>query len=280
MAHGVAPSRLLPRRLRGRAGAPDLPGAELRSARASPDWRAPWLDVWRVPGERVAQRVARGQALHEALNGEPDNAVVFVPQAELSAGEPYERYIFNSKQCPVREGLHDFFNGLCWMRFPQTKKRLNQLQAAEIDSRGVQAVRGPVRDALTLFDENAALLQAPPALWQALMDKDWQRLFVSLRPLWTQARLVLFGHALLEKLVQPRKVVVAHVYLAQVTIGSIAKLDTWVAADLNVAKLASKPFAPLPVLGVPGWWPENEAPAFYDDPKVFRPPRRAPPSRQ
>jgi len=42
--------------------------------------------------------------------------------------------------------------------------------------------------------------------------KDWQRLFVDLRPLWCQAHLVLFGHALLEKLVVPRKSITAHVY--------------------------------------------------------------------
>ncbi|MGH8820458.1 MAG: DUF3025 domain-containing protein, partial [Rhodoferax sp.] len=27
------------------------------------------------------------------------------------------------------------------------------------------------------------------------------------------------------------------------------------------------------VLGVPGWWPPNEMPAFYDDPVVFRAPK-------
>jgi predicted polyphosphate/ATP-dependent NAD kinase len=29
----------------------------------------------------------------------------------------------------------------------------------------------------------------------------------------------------------------------------------------------------VPVLGVPGWWAANEAPAFYDDVQVFRPAR-------
>jgi len=28
--------------------------------------------------------------------------------------------------------------------------------------------------------------------------------------------------------------------------------------------------SPLPVLGIPGWWSENEAPAFYDDTAYFR----------
>jgi len=237
------------------------------------DWRQPWLDGWREPGQPVAQAFADGAALHEALNLQAAAPVRFVPQSALPPGEAYERYIFNSRQCPTREGLHDFFNGLCWLRFPLAKTRLNQLQAAEIAQAGVQTVRGPVRDALTVFDENAALLSAPQPLWDALQDRDWQRLFIELRPLWGQARLVLFGHALLEKLVCPRKPITAHVYRAQAAMNSIAELDAWLAAELSADKLASKPFTPLPVLGVPGWWPENEDFSFYDDSLVFRPRR-------
>jgi hypothetical protein len=110
-------------------------------------------------------------------------------------------------------------------------------------------------------------------LWDALIAKDWRRLFVELRPLWNDAQLVLFGHALLEKLVYPRKPITAHVYRAQPAIDSIADLDVWIAGDLSAAKLASKPFAPLPVLGVPGWCPANEDPAYYADAGVFRPKR-------
>ena len=234
------------------------------------DWDRPWLDLWREPGQRVMQAVVAGATFHEALNHESAAPVRFVPQSELPPGEAYERYIFNSGQCPTREGLHDFFNGLCWMRFPQTKQKLNQLPAFEIAAAGVAPLRGPVRDALTVFDENAAFLSAPQPLWDALIAKDWHQLFVGLRPLWQQARLVLFGHALLEKLVYPRKPITAHVYRAQPAIDSIADLDAWVAADLSSDKLATKPFAPLPVLGVPGWWLENENFSFYDDSLVFR----------
>ncbi len=241
------------------------------------DWRQPWLAPWREPGLRVSQAVASGLPLHEALNREGAAPVRFVPQSQLPPGEAYERYIFNSGQCPTREGLHDFFNGLCWMRFPASKTRLNRLQAAEIAAAGVAPLRGPVRDALTVFDENAALLLAPQPLWDALIARDWQLLFVGLRPLWRQARLELFGHALLEKLVFPRKPIAAHVYRAQFAIDSVANLDARVAADLTAAKLAGKPFTPLPVLGVPGWWPQNEPVgehfSFYDDSLVFRPRR-------
>lgn len=237
------------------------------------DWRQPWLEPWRETGQRVAQAALAGQPLHEALNREQASAVRFVPQSELPPGEAYERYIFNTGQCPTRAGLHDFFNGLCWMRFPKTKTRLNQLQAAEIAAAGVAPLRGPVRDALTVFDENAAFLLAPQPLWDALIARDWPLLFVGLRPLWQQAQVVLFGHALLEKLVYPRKPITAHIYRAQTAIDSVAELDAWVAADLSAAKLAGKPFTPLPVLGVPGWWPENRDFSFYDDSLVFRPRR-------
>jgi hypothetical protein len=191
----------------------------------------------------------------------------------MPEGAAYERFIFEQRQCPTREGLHDFFNGLCWLHFPQAKRRLNELQAVQIAAHGVGSVRGPVRDAITVFDENGALLDAPAALWEALVARQWQRLFVELRPLWPQARLLIFGHALLEKLVAPRKDMTAHVWHAGAPLGSRQEADAWLAAALSADRLASKPFVPLPVLGVPGWWAANEAPAFYDDARVFRPAR-------
>lgn len=239
------------------------------------DWRQPWLDGWREPGQPVAQAFADGTPLHEALNRQAAAPVRFVPQGALPPGQAYEQFIFETGTVPTRDNLHDLFNGLCWLRLSQAKTRLNQLQAAEIAQAGVQTVRGPVRDALTLFDENAALLSAPQPLWDALQARDWRRLFIELRPLWGQASLVLFGHALLEKLVHPRKPITAHVYRVQEAMNSIAELDAWLAADLSADKLAGKPFTPLPVLGVPGWWPENEDFSFYDDSLVFRP-RRLP----
>ncbi len=228
---------------------------------------------WRESGQRVLQAVSGGVALQDALNQQQAGGPRFVPQSALPAGQAYEQFIFATGTVPTRDNLHDFFNGLCWLRFPETKKKLNQLQAAEIAAAGVAPLRGPVRDALTVFDENAAFLSAPQPLWDALLARDWQHLFVGLRPLWQQAHLVLFGHALLEKLLDPRKVITAHVYRAQAAIDSLAGLDAWVAQDISAGKLASKPFTPLPVLGVPGWWAENENFSFYDDSLVFRPRR-------
>ena len=243
---------------------------------AAVDWTAPWLAPWRANGEATAQCLASGtpqpQALNQADGAQSGLPVRFVAQSELPGGVAYEQHIFDTGSVPTREGLHDFFNGLAWLLFPLTKQRLNRLHVAQIARTGIQPVRGPARDALTVFDENAAFLQAPDALWQALLAKDWQRLFVDQRSLWRQAHLLLFGHALLEKLVAPRKGITAHVYRVQPDGDSLADLDAWVAGDLQAEKLEAKPFAHLPVLGVPGWWTGNEAPDFYVDTSVFRAP--------
>ncbi len=242
------------------------------------DWAAPWLAPLRQRGRALAALTDDGgegvcvQALNSAIPAAP---VVFVGQSALPPGEAYEAFIHRTAQVPTRDGLHDFFNGLCWLHFPATKRKLNQLQAGQIAHSGIQPVRGPARDALTLVDENAAFLQCPDALWDALAAKDWQRLFITLRPLWADAQLVLFGHALLEKLVYPRKPITAHVYRAQAAINSIAYMDAWMAQDLSAEKLATKPFAHLPVLGVPGWCAANEDAMFYADATVFRAPREA-----
>ncbi len=249
----------------------------MESGLSALDWSAPWYAPWRDAGRAVAGRVAQGLPVYEALNREDEpHPVRFVSQDVLPEGAAYERFVFEQRQCPTREGLHDFFNGLCWLRFPQAKRRLNELQAAQIATHGVGSVRGPVRDAITVFDENGALLDAPAPLWEALVARQWRRLFVDLRPLWAQARVVLFGHALLEKLAAPRKDMTAHVWRAPAPLSDLADADAWLAGALTADGLAAKPFVPLPVLGVPGWWPANEDAAFYDDATVFRPARPVP----
>ena len=234
------------------------------------DWAAPWLQPWQARGEPLAAALqAPGVPVHAALSAVPA-PVRFVPQSDLPEGQAYEQFIWDTRCVPTRDNLHDFFNGLVWLRFPQAKQRLNQLQAGALAAQGVGAVRGPLRDALTLFDEIGALLDAPAPLWQALHARDWQRLFVDLRPLWVHARLLLVGHALMEKLVFPRKGITAHVYQAPLAIETIAQTDAWLAAELQPGRWAQKPFVPLPVMGIPGWCHGNDAGSFYDDLSVFR----------
>jgi hypothetical protein len=205
------------------------------------DWSRPWLAPLREATTHPAP-------------------VRFVATDALPRGEAYEAFIARTGCVPTRDNLHDHFNRLVWHRHPRIKQRLNQLQAAEIAARGVAATRGALRDALTLFDENGALWpDAPPRLVEALAARDWPALFVTHRALWGEQRFEVFGHALLEQLATaPRKGLTAHVLLAD-------------PLTLSAAQWAAKPFLPLPVLGVPGWWPANEDLAFYGDKQVFRP---------
>lgn len=259
------------------------------------DWHRPWLLPLAGVGQAVALGLASG-SVADALNvAVPTQGcpVQFTAADAAPPGEAYEAFIRRTAQVPTRNNLHDLFNGLVWLRFPQSKAVLNRLQAEAIAAQGVGAVRGPVRDAITVFDENGALLLAPPdvaaVLWPALLARDWHALLVTHRALWDQAQLVLFGHALMEQLVSPRKNITAHVLVEPFAVGcgafaqgdpGLLHTDAWAALDAALAArltsewLAGKPFTPLPVLGVPGWWPANADPGFYADASVFRRARR------
>ena len=241
--------------------------------RITVDWAQPWFRPWSVIGAPIARAINHGTPFWDACNARCGTPVRFVAQVPLATGAAYELAIHETGNCPTREGLHDFFNALCWMRYPHTKRKLNRLQVEQIATLGIGAARGAARDALTLFDENAALLQAPDALWNALLAKDWQPLFGELRAQWAHAQVHPFGHALLEKLAVPRKSIAAHVYRVPSHLPDDEALDNWLASHLSADLLAHKPFANLPILGIPGWWAGNQDPAFYDDPAVFRRPR-------
>lgn len=237
--------------------------ASLAAALKTP---SPWL----LPYLPVARRVlhaASSRTVAAALNaarGDLVGTLRFVEQSALPVGEPYESFIARTACVPTRDNLHDLFNGLMWLSYPKSKRRLNALHAQQIALHGTSGARGSLRDALTLFDENAAVLQAPAVLVDALRLRDWNALFIEQRMHWKSARLVVFGHALLEKLMQPRKAITAHVWLAE------EPTDEVLASGLSPERLAAKDLLPLPVLGVPGWWIANEEPGFYDDAGVFR----------
>lgn len=275
------------------------------------DWQAPWFAPWAALGQPVSAAVLSGHSVAQALNhaaqrlGRAD--LCFVPQSELPKGQAYEAFIHAHQRIPTRDNLHDFFNGLCWLRFGRSKRRLNQLQAQDIARQGVAQQRGALRDALTVFDENAVLLQAPDGLWQALGARDWQNLFVRQRHLWSQVCIDVFGHALLEKLVHPYVAITGHAWRVapaptpiapmadpdalavsapmhanantqmqmqmQGAANADAELDACLCDSLKEDLLQRKAFAPLPVLGVPGWWNANEVEGFYGQTQVFRAPR-------
>jgi len=82
----------------------------------------------------------------------------------------------------------------------------------------------------------------------------------------------------------PYKACTAHAWIVEVPSAYFtwprasrdAFLDDAVARALTEgAGFSGRMFAPLPVLGIPGWWADNATASFYDDPTVFRSGRRS-----
>ena len=259
------------------------------------DWSCPWLAPLAERGERWRQAALTSYSAYlSTLNADAHTEpratgrgkpLSFIAQDDLPAGASYEGHIAKTGGVPTRHNLHDFFNGAIWFQYPRIKAALNARQAAEIDALGIGPTRGAARDALTLFDENAVLFAcADLSLAAALRAFDWRTLLVEQRAAWglrCEARI--FGHALLEKLVAPYKACTGHAWIVEVEpayfsatdAGRRAILDYLVSERLKSEAISSRYFTPLPVLGVPGWWRENEVPSFYDDPQVFRSGRRS-----
>ncbi len=254
------------------------------------DWQRPWLAQWHETGLPVQCAPDWMAAVNEAaaalkLTNQSGLALRFVSQQRMPPETAYEAFIHESGQVPTRDNLHDFFNALAWLHYPRIKRTLNALQAAEIARRltspSTSGSRGRQRDAATLFDENAALfISSDASLVDALRAHDWHEVFERRAQAFGSGYAVeLFGHALLEKLVQPYKAITAHAWVLNVDtswfeLGDAARrteLDARVSEQIK-SGFTSSDFTPLPVLGVPHWWPNQDA-AFYGDTSVFRPRR-------
>ena len=256
-------------------------------------WSAPWFSPYRHRLLALDDHLAAGRwdACVARLNAWAEDAGLvngngrplrFVP-GDAAGDQAYEAHVWATGGVPTRAGgpggWHDLFNALVWLAFPRTKARLNRLQAQVIAADGIGAERGGLRDAATLFDENAALfVTRDRALADALRAFDWSALFVGGRERFVrEVRVLVFGHALLDKLRAPYKSACAHAWLLDASPHD--DVDALAAAALDAGSLRSAAFAPLPVLGIPGWWAGNAEPGFYDDPQVFRPGRRTGPRR-
>jgi hypothetical protein len=107
------------------------------------DWTRPWFcHSPRPHPASVAVTCARLSTRRHRAASTPGLPLRFVPQDTLPEGVAYESHIFATGQVPTRDNLHDAFNALIWLHFPETKRLLNRLQAEAIERDGVQAVRG------------------------------------------------------------------------------------------------------------------------------------------
>jgi len=172
----------------------------------APPWLGPFsarLGALAVlaPAERLARLDLWARAARIAT--ESGRPLRFVPAdgptPRPGAAPPaYELRIFEAGEVATRTdgpgARHDLYNALAWLAYPRAKARLNALHAHAIaladggacrpgdasrPDAPAPAVRGSLRDAATLFDENGALwIGVDVALEDALRAFDWRRLFV------------------------------------------------------------------------------------------------------
>lgn len=217
----------------------------------------------------------------------------FTHQSDLPHGVAYERFIGSTNKIPTRDNLHDWFGACVWSVFPKTKALLNA-KHLEQSVDGTTNNRNRVQDTITVFDENGAIFVVSDDtlgsdIADALINFDWQACLVKSRLHWhnptnpkhsDHAQVFVFGHALLEQLVTPRKSLCAHAVILRVAPtffglcldAKLAFIDDALCHHMDKLlqnEATPRRLHPLPILGVPYFW-ENDDAAFYDDPFVFR----------
>ena len=248
------------------------------------DEAPPWLVGWQPWAQALGWPAASALDLDQAnalaaardCRSGSGQALRFVPAQTLSGPDlGYETIIFEQGQVPTRTtgrgGRHDFANALAWLSFPQLKARLNALHVEALQGDNGSGPRGGLRDRATLFDESGALvLTDDEALAERLRQFSWPGLFVECRDAWAdRIRVVITGHALIEKLCAPYKSICAQALVLPASPATVPDaVDAIAARALYPAALQS--LTPLPLMGIPGWSPANHDPAFYNDSQVFR----------
>ncbi|MGI9046951.1 MAG: DUF3025 domain-containing protein [Burkholderiales bacterium] len=240
-----------------------------------------------LPGERWPRVEQLSElAARRAITVRSGEPLRFVAQ-DASAGLAYEARVFAHGEVQTRaENWHDLFNALVWLAFPGIKAALNarhhdELQACAGDGPGN---RGPIRDALTLFDESGVIIAcANPGLARLLREFRWKELFWARRAETIAGmRFFVFGHALYEKALAPYPGMTGHAvmldfdhcFMQLAMTAQRAVLDARLGDYFSSGALDKRAFLPLPVLGVPGWADENAHETYYDNGACFRPGRR------
>lgn len=253
----------------------------------------PVLEVasWPAQGWPTAEDYQNLLQKYSVRNSRGRNLKV-VPMAASpdSMHRPYEASMYFDAALNTRlENWHDCFNLLTWCTFPLSKAALNaahmRLQSG-IDVRVNAPARMPAQDALTQFDESGVVLAcADSELIDLLEAFQWKRVFWEKRgSVHAALRCYVFGHGIMEKALHPYVGLTAKalILLVERDFMQASLNEQLIAVDKQVAAFINRPqpwssardLLPLPILGVPGYSPDNAQQAYYDNVNYFRPGRR------
>jgi hypothetical protein len=230
---------------------------------------APWRDVLEGPDWPGLDRLNDLARQRDVVNG-AGRPITFGAQTVRCGQRDYESVILANGEVPTRlANWHDLYNAFTWLALPRTKAVLNAVQCTALE----RSPRGPLSDAATLFDESGLILAGPePEVADLLRARRWREACVDRREAWGHLKVRVIGHAILEKLRAPWPGITAKCLYVQLgKDADEATLDGAVAEVWRRGDIARPAdLFPLPVLGVPGWWPANGQAGFYDNREVFR----------
>ncbi|MEQ1511401.1 MAG: DUF3025 domain-containing protein [Lysobacteraceae bacterium] len=214
------------------------------------------------------------------LNGAmPHAGKRFVDQDQslLDDGLHYEVRIAERNAIATRAGnWHDLFNAMIWCRYPAIKQALNARQNAHIATMGT-AQRNRAQYALTQFDEAGVIVRVRDPAMLALWDRhDWSALFHQHASAWRSGDLriaAVIGHALLEHALVPELLLVGKGLVVLGDVDDETCIVT-VACAIAEGRVLNDPqeLRPLPLAGIPGWHPYQDA-AFFAEADCFQPVR-------
>ncbi|MDX8385817.1 MAG: DUF3025 domain-containing protein [Gallionella sp.] len=216
----------------------------------------------------------------------------FVSQecGKLPFERQYEPRCYLEGEVPTRtNNWHDLFNALVWLTFPKSKAAINARHydaLMKLDASGEGSQRGAVRDANTLLDESGVVVVYSNAELSGLLrDFKWKELFWQRREqVKSSMGFYIVGHGLYEKALQPYVgmtgqgllLAVEPAFFSWSLSQRLVHLDAILASHLDSSENCrnTRDLSPVPLLGIPGWTPENENEQYYENTDYFRPGRR------
>jgi len=194
----------------------------------------------------------------------------------------YDALVFKEKKIPIRkEVVHDYFNALTWLAFPNSKKKLNKKNFTLLEQNYLNGNKNRPRniDLTTLLDESGIIILTKNSYLASLIrQKKWKTVFWDNRNMVKESfRFFLFGHSLFEKIMNEyigtaaRALIISNdnFSLDKITISNVDKiLSQYIDNDFffkNLEKTVS-----VPLFAIPGWSNLNEKQEFYQGNEYLR----------
>ena len=194
----------------------------------------------------------------------------------------YDALVFKEKKIPIRKDvLHDYFNALTWLAFPNSKKKLNKKNFTLLEHNYLSGNKNRPRniDLTTLLDESGIIIFTNNSFLSSLIrQKKWKTVFWDNRDTVKKSfRFFLFGHSLFEKIMNEyigttaRALIIFNESLPfeKITISNVDQiLSDYIDQEfffLNLEKTVA-----IPLFAIPGWSNLNEKKEFYQENEYLR----------